>query len=118
MDNNLKCNATNCVHNMDELCSAREIEVQGGDTMGGKFTFCGTFTDRSIQNYAGAMTNVNISEGLKQLVSDDKMDPVVTCNAQNCIYNNEHYCYAENVQITNEIAATETQTECQTFYPK
>ncbi|MHB1651296.1 MAG: DUF1540 domain-containing protein [Desulfitobacteriaceae bacterium] len=118
MDNNLKCDASNCVHNMEHICSARQIQVQGGDTMGGRFTYCGTFAERNLQNYMGQMSNVNIGGGLKQLVSDQEMDPIVACTANNCVYNGEQYCQADHVNIVNETASISVQTECQTFYPR
>ncbi len=119
MDNNLKCQATKCVYNMNRLCSAKEIEVQGEDTMGGRFTFCGTFEERGVGNMVSEMGNMNLRAEIKQLFSDEQeMDPMVGCNARNCIYNQDAHCLAEHVNIVSEIAETAVQTECQTFYPR
>lgn len=119
MDNNLKCDATKCVYNMNRLCSAKEIEVQGEDTMGGRFTFCGTFEERGVGNMVSGLGNMNLRGEIAQLFSaDQELDPRVGCNAHNCIYNNDQQCHADHVNIVSEIAETAAQTECQTFYPR
>lgn len=119
MENNLKCEATKCVYNMDRLCSAKEIEVQGEDAMGGRFTYCGTFEERGVGNMVSEMGNMNLRGELKQLFSDEQaLDPRVGCNAHNCIYNQNAQCHAEHVNIISELAESAVQTECQTFYPR
>ncbi len=115
---NLKCEAENCLYNRNELCSAEAIEVQGGHTMGGRFTFCGTFSSKSLGNYVSSVGNMNYSGALQEVISDNVMDPKVLCNAVNCVYNSEKVCEADFVQIQNPVSSTAEQTECQTFYPR
>jgi hypothetical protein len=43
MDVDLRCEAEKCVFNLNEICTAPEIQVKGEDTMGGRFTYCSTF---------------------------------------------------------------------------
>jgi hypothetical protein len=115
----LKCDAVNCLYNYGHLCSAEEIEVQGENTMGGRFTYCGTFSSKNLGNYVSSIGNMNYSGAMKQVVSDGQvMDPNVLCNAVNCVYNSEKHCQADHVEIQNEISSTAEQTECQTFYPR
>lgn len=114
----LKCEAENCLYNRSRLCSAEEIEVQGGNTMGGEATFCGTFSSKGLGNYVSSMGNMNYSSAMKQVFADDQvMDPKVRCNAVNCTYNSAKLCQADHVQIQNEVSSTAEQTECQTFIP-
>ncbi|SHN87445.1 DUF1540 domain-containing protein [Desulfitobacterium chlororespirans] len=115
----LKCDAVNCVYNRSHLCSAEEIEVQGGETTGGDATFCGTFNSKSLGNFVSSLGNMNYSGTLKQAVSAEPiMDPKIRCNAVNCTYNDQRYCHADQVEIRNEVSHTAEETECQTFYPK
>lgn len=119
MNNQLKCDAENCLYNRSHLCSAEEIEVQGGHTMGGRFTYCGTFSSKSLGNYVSSVGNMNYSGAIQQVISDDLvMDPKVLCNAVNCTYNSDKVCEADHVQIQNEVSSTAEQTECQTFFPR
>lgn len=115
----LKCDAVNCVYNRSHLCSAEEIEVQGGETTGGDATFCGTFNSKSLGSFVSSLGNMNYSESLKQAVSAEPiMDPKIRCNAVNCTYNDQRYCHADQVGIRNEVSHTAEETECETFYPK
>ena len=113
MNNNLKCDAVHCAYNTDRFCSANEIEVQGDDTMGGRFTYCGTFEERNEESGMKEMSNINLGE-----LSNAAMDPVVACTAVNCTYNHNQYCQANRVNIVSAVASTAEQTECETFYPR
>lgn len=115
----LKCNADHCLYNRSHLCSAETIEVQGGQTMGGDATFCGTFNSKELGNYVSSLGNMNYSGAAQQMFSGEPvMDPKVLCNAVNCVYNSEKLCQADAVQIQNEVSTTAEQTECQTFNPR
>jgi hypothetical protein len=117
--NQLKCDAQNCLYNQNQLCSAEEIKVQGGDTTGGSQTFCGTFNSKSVGNYVSSLGNMNYGGAIQQMVSSGEvMEPKVFCNAVNCTYNSEQICQADHVQIQNPTSSTAEQTECQTFYPR
>ena len=43
MEADLRCEAEKCVYNLEEICTAPAILVEGEDTMGGRFTYCSTF---------------------------------------------------------------------------
>lgn len=113
MNNNLECEAANCAYNTQHFCSANEIEVQGGDTMGGRFTYCGTFEERSAESGMKEVTQMNLGE-----LPSEGMDPVVGCTAVNCVYNHDQTCQADRVNIASPLASTAEQTECETFYPR
>nr|MDA8228210.1 DUF1540 domain-containing protein [Desulfitobacterium hafniense] len=102
MDNKLKCDAVQCLHNMNHLCSAEKIDVKGGDTMGGRFTFCGTFHEKNVGNYVSELGNINLNGAVAQIFSRSQaMDPKVGCSAVNCIYNHDQICSAESLKIIN-----------------
>jgi hypothetical protein len=112
MDTELHCEAEKCVFNLKELCTAPEIQVNGEDTMGGRFTYCSTFA-----------TDGDGKASLKHLNKDDNYNffitnPEVECSAVNCEYNQREMCYAPYVKIVSGIATAPIQTECQTFIPR
>ncbi|MEL7596841.1 MAG: DUF1540 domain-containing protein [Clostridiaceae bacterium] len=43
------------------------------------------------------------------------MSPKVTCDAENCVYNQNKLCNADSVQITGLTAHTSGATQCETF---
>ncbi|WP_425801931.1 DUF1540 domain-containing protein [Desulfitobacterium sp. Sab5] len=114
----LKCNAANCLYNYNTICSADEIKVQGGGTTSGDATFCGTFSTRGLGNYVSSITNMNYGGAAKQLLSNNRMEPHVLCDAVNCTYNSDQICNANGIEILNDVASAAEQTECQTFYPR
>ncbi|KUO64697.1 MAG: hypothetical protein APF84_06150 [Gracilibacter sp. BRH_c7a] len=113
MEVELKCEAEKCVFNLKELCVAPEIHVNGHDTMGGRFTYCNTFS-----------VDVDDSEAVLKEFSKDTKDnyfitsPEIACSAQNCIYNEGEECHAPHVKILGGIATVPVQTECHTFFPR
>jgi len=112
MEVELRCEAEKCVYNLNRLCTAPEIQVNGGDTMGGRFTYCSTF----------AMDGDG-KASLKHLNNDNNYNffinnPEVECSAVNCEYNQREMCYAPHVKIVSEVATAPVQTECQTFIPR
>ncbi|CAA7601427.1 Domain of unknown function DUF1540 [Acididesulfobacillus acetoxydans] len=113
---NLKCEAVRCAYNTDRFCSANEIEVQGGNTLRGRSTYCGTFDERDQVGGMKEMSQLSQSD-LSDLAGTG-LDPVVACNAENCRYNHDRYCQAEGINITSAVASTAEQTECQTFAPR
>jgi len=115
----LKCDAVNCVYNRSRLCSAEEIEVQGGQTAGGDATFCGTFSPKNLGNFISSLGNMNFSEAIKQTIArEPMMDPKIHCNAVNCTYNSNRLCNASQVEIRNENSHSAQETECETFSPQ
>ncbi|MGI6449686.1 MAG: DUF1540 domain-containing protein [Desulfitobacteriia bacterium] len=112
MDVELRCEAEKCVFNLERICTASEILVRGEDTMGGRFTYCSTFSlddDREAS--------------LKYLNNDNNYNvfitsPEVECTAINCEYNQGEMCYAPHVKIVSAVATAPIQTECQTFIPR
>lgn len=111
MEVELRCEAEKCIFNTREICTAPEIHVNGEDTMGGRFTYCNTF---SVDD-----------DGVEALKVPDNLNseffessPLVQCSAQNCIYNEGEECHAPHVKILSGVATAPVQTECETFFPR
>lgn len=99
---NLKCSATNCLHNCDCYCCRGEILVEGTDAKIKDNTCCGSFdlkTEGFAKNNCG-----HPSESL-----------TVGCEATNCIYNKQRVCHAERIDISGPTAKNPQATECATF---
>ena len=71
----LRCSATTCVYNKDELCSKGEIDVIGESAMAADETSCGSFRERSYDS-----TQNSFTEGC----GCEKIN--IDCAAQKCTY--------------------------------
>lgn len=111
MDVELRCEAKKCVYNLERICTAPEILVRGEDTMGGRFTYCSTFSDEGDE---ASLRNWNCDNNYNFFITS----PEVECTAINCEYNQREMCYAPHVKIVSAIATAPIQTECQTFIPR
>lgn len=100
---NLKCSVENCLYNADHLCSLNEIDVNGPDAHHSEATCCHSFRDGE-----GKVSN---SEAL----ANAKLETSIKCSAENCVYNEECHCYADDVDICGCGAKKTEHTECDTF---
>lgn len=112
MDVELRCEAEKCVFNLSEICTAPEIQVNGEDTMGGRFTYCSTFA--ISDNRKAFSSHLNNDKNDNIFITN----PEVECSAINCEYNQGEMCNARNVKIVSGISTVPIQTECQTFIPR
>ncbi|WMJ80528.1 DUF1540 domain-containing protein [Clostridium sp. MB40-C1] len=117
MDTKLSCGVGNCVNNINGLCSAREIKVNGEEATSSNETLCETFGERSFKNAVTNIPNMNIPGEIKQLFTQNsiEMTPKVLCDAINCNYNQDRVCNASSVQINGMQASTSQDTKCETF---
>ncbi len=113
MEVELKCAAEKCVFNLKEYCTAPEIQVNGEDTMGGRFTYCDTFSEGDKDGEV-SLRQLDKNTNYHYFIAD----PEVACSAHNCIYNEGEECHAPHVKILGAIATVPIQTECQTFFPR
>lgn len=106
---NLKCDATNCVHNIDYKCKAGAIHVSGLGAVTIEGTSCTSFVDRDSSSFVNSLSGspkekesffnssnnsfVNSSGDLTTNPCDIK------CEAHNCMYNKNKKCHADNVEI-------------------
>ena len=102
--NNLMCSVNTCTHNKDNLCCRESIGIAGKNTITANFTSCEIFRRKD-----GGFTNS---------IETPKSTLNIVCEAENCIYNNNQKCEANNVSIEGSYALSEIQTECGTFESK
>lgn len=93
---NLKCNATNCVHNESHECRAGAINVAGREAVTTSETGCSTFVDEAN----GGFTN-SADGGYTKPQN-------IKCEARNCKYNENLLCTADDVRINANDASCET----------
>lgn len=106
---NLKCDATECAHNIDYECKAGVIHVSGFGAVSIEGTSCTTFVDRnssSIVNSLAGDPNEKESffnssnSSFVNSAGDLTTEPCnIKCEAHNCIYNENKECHADNVKI-------------------
>ena len=67
---NLKCDATNCVHNIDYKCKAGAIHVSGLGAVAVEGTSCTSFVDRDEEDYSELTKFIRLSTNL----SDEEIE--------------------------------------------
>lgn len=99
----LKCNVKTCYHNEENKCSLNSIMVEGShaDTAGD--TDCGSFR----------LKGENATNGCNCSTPKDKVS--IECEAENCTYNSNRKCSANDIGIDGASACTCVETKCATF---
>lgn len=117
MSNKLNCTADTCVNNINNLCSANTIHVEGNIANTSSETECETFSEKGFRNAVTNLANMNFGGEIKQLLNSDSivMSPKIKCEAINCQHNSARICNADNVTINGPGAATSSATLCETF---
>ncbi|HEY5563096.1 MAG TPA: DUF1540 domain-containing protein [Clostridiaceae bacterium] len=117
MSESISCSATNCVHNISALCSARKIRVDGSSASTSFETSCDTYAGKGFVNAVTNLTNMNIPGEFRQIMntSSIEMSPKVECTARNCTFNQNETCNAESVYINGTGAKDSRSTSCETF---
>ena len=82
----LKCSATKCLYNENELCSRGDIEITGNNAHRADETNCGSFRDRAT----AGMTNSKAHHCGCEKINID-------CKAQECTYNDQCKCTASAI---------------------
>ena len=100
---NLRCSATTCLYNENQLCSKGEINVMGESATSADETSCGSFRERG----SGAMNSFTNGCGCDTIQID--------CKAHNCTYNNHCKCTAASIDVDGSDAKACSETKCNTF---
>lgn len=100
----LKCYATTCVYNKEQLCSKGNIDVMGENAHLSEDTSCGSFQER---NSSSPQNNYASGCGCETIQID--------CKAHNCSYNDNCKCTAAAIQVNGENAKDCRETKCGTF---
>ncbi len=102
----LKCQATDCVYNSHERCSANMILVSNTS----QETYCDTYTKENT--FAASLMPADTEFG-------DELEghmPRISCNVTQCTFNKSFHCRAANVQIDD--AHDSVICNCETYRPK
>jgi hypothetical protein len=98
----LECSVKNCLHNADNCCCKAAIAVDGNKAKTAEQTCCASFDE----NKGGKFTN---------LFKTPETRLEIACDAVKCVYNEEHRCSAERIDISGDGACECTETRCSTF---
>lgn len=102
----LDCSVHKCAYNKDCLCSKHEIKVDGETATTSDKTCCQSFKEANCNNATNSTSNIaSRSTG-------------VACDAVKCLYNDNHYCSANQIGIVGANATNAESTECATFKAK
>ncbi|MDB8792617.1 DUF1540 domain-containing protein [Romboutsia sp. 1001216sp1] len=106
---NLKCNATDCIHNINYDCKAGAIHVSGLGAVEVKGTSCTSFVDRESSSLANSLAGSpnekesffnSSNNSFVNSTGDSTTKPSdIKCEAHNCRYNENKKCHAEYVEI-------------------
>lgn len=100
----LKCYATTCVYNKEQLCSKGNIDVMGENAHLSEDTCCGSFRERSNSSPQNNYTSGCGCETIQ-----------INCKAHHCSYNDNCKCTAAAIQVGGENAKDCQKTKCGTF---
>lgn len=98
----LKCDVNNCVHNSACCCELDQIAVKGKTAVKQDNTCCSTFC-----NCESELQCEEIDSALPKTK--------IACSADNCKYNCNHECQANDVNVCGCGANQATNTVCSTF---
>lgn len=96
----LKCTATKCVYNKEQLCSKGDIQVTGGNASSVDETACASFQERT---------------GCCNSTGCGRDEIKVSCSAVSCMYNENQDCHAGAIDINGSKACCSGETCCTTF---
>ena len=97
----LKCSATKCLYNENELCSRGDIEITGDNAHRADETNCGSFRDRAT----AGMTNSKAHHCGCEKINID-------CKAQECTYNDQRKCTASAIDVDGCSTDGCNETKC------
>jgi len=112
----LHCDASKCVYNIQQRCSASRIQVKGMEAGQADVIFCATFAPRKISNMLGMIGNINLLGSLGELISKaPSLKPEVVCSITSCLKNNGGACVTEDLIIGGIASIHAGETSCQSF---
>ena len=98
----LGCNVNACSHNKDNCCCLSSIEVHGNSACKCDETCCGSFYEAD-------------SETAKNASESPKINLSISCEASNCVYNEDKKCSAYHIDISGICAQDASETVCASF---
>ena len=111
---NLKCNSTNCMHNINYDCKAGAIHVSGLGAVSVEGSSCTSFVDRDSTSFVNSVDGRpnekesffnSSNHSFVNSTGDSTTKPSdIKCEAHNCTYNENKECHAEYVEIDQQNA--------------
>jgi hypothetical protein len=102
----INCYSTKCNKNKYGYCTASNINVVGENAHSKNETICSSYEDGNM--FMNAISNINIFS-----VGTNNNNTAVYCEVNNCFYNKNGSCRAENLSLKpNDINGS---TACATF---
>lgn len=101
----LECNVTSCLHNADNHCCRRAIVIDGQEAREKEQTCCGSFDE-------------NRDSSFRNVFKTPENSVEISCEAVNCIYNENHRCEAKGIGVIGDGANRAEDTLCATFAVK
>lgn len=104
----LKCEAKNCVYNVDKLCAKIVINVGTTEAVGSDETSCFSFVKR---------VKMSLDDFKTEFASfiEPKIRTEINCLSVNCLYNKDFICNAKRVLVVGHKATESRETNCDTF---
>ncbi|MGN0375330.1 MAG: DUF1540 domain-containing protein [Butyrivibrio sp.] len=99
----LGCCVDFCKHNEDNKCCRSDIKVGGTHATEPENTFCSSYEERVSDSVSNACCKPN-----------QKLQ--ISCEAENCVYNENRNCTAEHIDVGRSVV--QGKTECSTFRMK
>lgn len=91
----VKCLRNDCAHNKNQNeCYAYTIAMKGRSARESQETHCASFLRRPTDNQA------EFSEELTNSTRSRANTGTIECEASFCVFNREHTCFAEDVDIS------------------
>ncbi|SDN30168.1 DUF1540 domain-containing protein [Acetanaerobacterium elongatum] len=101
----LFCEVSTCAHYNDNYCCKEKIQVDGRQADAQDSTSCKSFYPKA----EGFTNSVEAQHSVPQ------QQVGVSCMAEKCVYNTQHICTADKIEITGEDAESHEDTLCSTF---
>ena len=97
----LQCTVNSCGNNKEGCCCRPDIKVGGQQAHTSSETCC--------DSYISKKNSMTSSIGYSQ--PNASLD--IRCDACNCIYNENHQCYASGISVNSVASGTECSTFCE-----
>lgn len=101
----LGCNVNSCTHNKENCCCLNSIHVHGMSACKTDETSCGSYYEKDKETAKNSMESPKISLS-------------ISCDATNCVFNEEKLCSADTITISGVCATDSSETVCASFQNK
>ena len=127
MISKITCQAVQCVHNADGKCESGMVRVDKFQNNYGAVAYCDSFakpgslraaTCGNLPCPAAITSNDGIVRTEEQALSEDNTSlqtDFISCNALDCIYNQNNFCAASRISVESPEDTDGTLSICETY---